>query len=322
MAIFRHFFSVPNRNAWCIGQWSINSTYSGSPGVIFYRDANDNSSQSISPPENDWEPVGGIYPLPTCRLVTNNDKSNQSNNGQGSTSAAAARSSSASSSNNNIDQIVVEGCGKPEFNGIYKKETSQLHNFAPLYMKRSTDITSKDTAIFRETSTSWGIGRWWNVGQGIPGLVYYTCPNNANNLLIPSENNWEILHGVNPVPKCRFQSSPAAATAASQQTPIPNEIDVVGAAIQSINGTYKRDEDEDRNGHPTYYKLGTLDGSLKEFIIYRAEGNNRFWYIGIPDEKKKFYMVRCDFSPDKRLPPKSDWVISIHGQSPSPNLQY
>lgn len=257
MAIFRHFFSVPNRNAWSIGQWSINSTYSGSPGVIFYRDANDNSSQSISPPENDWEPVGGIYPLPTCRLVTNNDQSNQSNNSQVST-AFAGRSNA--SSPNNVDQIVVEGCGKPEFNGIYKKEVGQLHNCAPIYMKRSTDITSKDTAIFRETSTSWGIGRWWNVGQGIPGLVYYTSPNNANNLLIPSENNWEIFHGVNPVPTCRFQSSTAAATAASQQTPIPNDIDVVGAAIQSINGTYKRDEDEDRNGHPTYYKLGTLDG--------------------------------------------------------------
>jgi len=315
MAIFRHFFSVPNRNAWSIGQWSINSVYSGSPGVIFYRDANDNSSLSIAPPGNDWEPVGGIYPLPKCRLIANNDQSNQSNNSQVSTSDAAGRSNT--SLPHNVDRVVVEGCGNPQFNGTYEKEVGRLHNGASLYIKRNSN---DNIAIYREDSgSSWGIGWWWDI-PNIPVLAYYTSPNNANNSLIPSENNWETARGVYPPPKCRFQSSSADQLA--QTRPIPNEIDVVGAAIQSINGTYKRDEDEDRNGHPTYYKLGTLDGVLKEFIIYRAEGNNRFWYIGIPDENKKFYMVRCDFSPDKRLPPKSDWVISIHGQSPSPNLQY
>ena len=360
MAIFRHFFSVPNRNAWSIGQWSNNSTYSGSPGVIFYRDANDNSSQSISPPENDWEPVGGIYPLPTCRLVTNNDQSNQatqsnqSNNGQVSTSAAAANQLTQPTLSN-VDQIVVEGCGNPQYNGTYKQEAGWL-----IFMKRSSDNTSKNTAIYRNAAgTRWVISEWNGdtVGDGSPGMYCYFT-STITNSLVPPENGWQSAkRSDQPAPTCRLitnnnqndngastavsaheqyfrreqqliqrqyqiNAAAAAAAVASQQTPIPNEIDVVGAAIQSINGTYKRDEDEDRNGHPTYYKLGTLDGVLKEFIIYRAEGNNRFWYIGIPDEKKKFYMVRCDFSPDVRLPPKSDWVISIHGQSPSPNLQY
>jgi len=346
IAIYRHFFSVPNRNAWSIGQWS-----NGLPGVIFYRDANDNSSQSIAPPGNDWEPVGGIYPLPTCRLIANN-QSNLSNNGPVSTyTAAADRSSNAPPS---VDQIVVEGCGKSEFNGTYKREVSWL-----IFMKWSSDNTSKTTAaIYRNISgIGWVIGEWRGdtISDGYPGMICYNS--SAINSMVPPENDWHptSMEGY-PAPTCRLitlnnQNGNGASTAASaheqyfrreqqliqrqyqinaaaaakrpaQQTPIPTEIDVVGAAIQSINGTYKRDEDEDRNGHPTYYKLGLLDGVLKEFIIYRAEGNNRFWYIGIPDENKKFYMVRCDFSPDKRLPPKSDWVISIHGQSPSPNLQY
>jgi len=358
MAIFRYYFRVPDRTAWCIGQWLNEGSSGGCPGMIYYRDASDNSSQSIAPPGNDWEPVGGIYPLPTCRLIANN-QSNLSNNGPVSTSASAAASNqSAQTAPNNVDQIVVEGCVLPEFNGTYKREIGSLHNDHALYLKQQEGFSRDSSAIYRNVKGRWVIGKWhgvYNVGGGHPGMLcYYTS---ETNFTAPPENNWQSVMGCDqPAPTCRLVTNnnhqngngtssvsaheqyfrreqqliqrqyqinaAAAANRSAQQIPIPNEIDVVGAAIQSINGTYKRDEDEDRNGHPTYYKLGTLDGVLKEFIIYRAEGNNRFWYIGIPDENWKFYMVRCDFSPDKRLPPKSDWVISIHGQSPSPNLQY
>ena len=118
------------------------------------------------------------------------------------------------------DQIVVEGCGTTELNGIYK--CSDMHGGAPEYT-RTGDWKGREATyvIFREYPHrtkrykprvySWCIGRSTVTGRTSYNMIMFKSQHNASNCMIPPESGWSIVGrtrgGVYPAPKCRPSST-------------------------------------------------------------------------------------------------------------------
>lgn len=114
-----------------------------------------------------------------------------------------------------INQVVVEGCGIPDFNGTYKKETFMMYQTAPVYSKKVLWKGKEVTfAIFMPSfnTYNWYIGTWiGDIDSGVgPGTSFYSSTYDSRDEVPPScvtppEKNWEVVgSGGNPAPTCRL----------------------------------------------------------------------------------------------------------------------
>ena len=117
------------------------------------------------------------------------------------------------SSSNDIDQIIVEGCGNTEFNGVYTLVYGFREDGAPVYHKRGKwkASSNKDFVIYRAKvfhSHHWYIGHWNGIidgGSGRPGVSFYKNDASCNT---PPENGWSAtFHGKDPAPKCVLRNN-------------------------------------------------------------------------------------------------------------------
>jgi len=114
-----------------------------------------------------------------------------------------------------INQVVVEGCGIPDFNGTYKKAATVMFQNAPVYSKKRLWEGEEVTyAIFMPSATkyNWHIGTW--IGDtdsgGGPGSSFYSSFYDSRDdappsCVSPPEKDWKVVgNGINPAPTCRL----------------------------------------------------------------------------------------------------------------------
>ena len=113
-----------------------------------------------------------------------------------------------------INQVEVEGCGVPEFDGKYRK-SEVMHQSAPVYSKKGQWKGKETTfAIFMPSfnTYNWYIGTWiGDIDSGVgPGTSFYSSTYDSRDEVPPScvtppEKNWEVVgSGGNPAPTCRL----------------------------------------------------------------------------------------------------------------------
>jgi len=113
-----------------------------------------------------------------------------------------------------INQVVVEECGIPEFDGNYRK-SDVMYQSAPVYCKvgqwKGEEVTF---AIFMPSfhTYNWHIGIWKgdiDSGEGPDSWCYssfydsrYDAPPSC---VVPPEKDWEVVgNGINPAPYIRL----------------------------------------------------------------------------------------------------------------------
>ena len=112
------------------------------------------------------------------QTTTNNNKEVSAN-----TTIAAVRQSSS--------QVIVEGCGKSNHNGMYTKIVGQMYNGAPVYSK------GKGYVIYRDSMSmgpnSWFISNWdGNISSIGKCDIGYGSPNNDDSMT-PPKSGWVVL---------------------------------------------------------------------------------------------------------------------------------
>ena len=78
---------------------------------------------------------------------------------------------------NDVDQIIVDGCGIPQFNGVYTLVNGFRQNGALVYTKKGKwGVHVRNCVILRTSSHSWCIGHW-------NGLIDMRAGEPASNVL-------------------------------------------------------------------------------------------------------------------------------------------
>ena len=231
---------------WCIGWWEGDPNLgNGRPSTTYCHSYNDD--HYTTPPENNW--LHGI----TCRPVKD----------IGRRSIAAPYQ----------DQIVVEGCGTTELNGIYK--LSGTHDGAPEYTRtgewEGLEVTF---AIFREYPTkddamnSWCIGRSTVTGENVYNMTMFKSDDNANCMIPPQNGHWYIIGrkrgGVQPAPKCRPGNS--------SDNVVPENATTAGISARSgaaVGGTTSNVEQVTRRkkGKARYQLTPQAKVALREAVL-------------------------------------------------------
>ena len=171
------------------------------------------NANSLTPPEDGWDAFvrnGGVYPPPKCRIIYDKDTTAGGVGVRDTTAPSSSTATTASPSPSiNADQIVVEGCGRSDLNGIYTREVGVLNEGAAVYTKRgSLGGTPCKHAIYRGV-LSFGTYIWYfgYLKEWGPSERLYASHHRHGRSLTPPEDSWIAIYGnggVDPPPKCRI----------------------------------------------------------------------------------------------------------------------
>ena len=234
-----------------------------------------------------------------------------------------------------ISRVLVEGCGHPKVNGIYRKVQGLLHDGAPVYSKIGKWMGSQVTfGIYRIKSSHnyWYIGTFPHSINGIISSNYIPFASrlyksNWNGLrrskLVPPENGW-----VADARDARKQELPTCQLITNNDSPtVPNKLLVEGCGLKEANGLYELRSVCTLYGIPIYWKPVQFNGKKEIIAIHgKFDKHTQTWMITVVGKKKSLYKSvqarqrgdRLDESPTIN---STSWFVKEGGKGVHPPPQ-
>ena len=269
------------------------------------------------------------------RDASNRNRSTLTSNSSATSTAANRNVLTTTSYPFSINQIVVEGCGHPWINGVYRKVQGFYLGHAPVYSKRGKwNGVEVNFGIFRVKSNRnyWYIGTFPSRSDDSTGIIstqdsplsrLYKSnwnPDELRSTYTPPENGWvaETTNARTPhLPTCQPITD-------SDTTAAPNSV-VEECGMPEVNGTYKLSQSTRfSSGLPVYWKQQQIDGKLVKIIVCSYfNQSSQMWDIGVLGENNSLYRSSKARQKGNRLDeaPLNDSTWSVNEGVPHPPPQ-